>query len=99
MTILIVGGAGYIGSHRVRYLLETGQNPTVFDNLRNGHRTAVSGVGFRVTDDQRRDGDPTELVAGSTFAGQELGCGPQLAGLSQIFERPSAFEEASWAAR
>lgn len=99
MNILIAGGAGYIGSHVVRYLLETGQNPIVFDNLSNGHRDAVSGVGFGLNDDQRRDGDPVELVADSTLAGQELGWEPRFTGLSQTFERPSALEEARWAAR
>lgn len=45
MNILVVGGAGYIGSHCVRQLLEAGHRAVVLDNLVFGHRTAVaSGV-------------------------------------------------------
>ncbi len=38
MNILVLGGAGYIGSHMVRYLRERGDRVTVFDNLATGHR-------------------------------------------------------------
>lgn len=41
MNILVVGGAGYIGSHAVRVLIEAGHRVTVFDNLSRGHREAV----------------------------------------------------------
>lgn len=41
MNILVVGGAGYIGSHMVCELLEQGFNPLVFDNLSTGHLWAV----------------------------------------------------------
>ena len=41
MNILIPGGAGYIGSHTVRALLEAGHRVTVVDNLLTGHRQAV----------------------------------------------------------
>ncbi|MGA9227186.1 MAG: GDP-mannose 4,6-dehydratase, partial [Mesobacillus sp.] len=37
MNILIPGGAGYIGSHAVRQLLEEGYEVTVIDNLQTGH--------------------------------------------------------------
>jgi UDP-glucose 4-epimerase len=43
MKILVVGGAGYIGSHMVRELLEKGFDPIVFDNLSTGHTRAVPG--------------------------------------------------------
>lgn len=39
--ILVVGGAGYIGSHCVALLLEQGHNVIVLDNLSTGHRNAV----------------------------------------------------------
>lgn len=39
--ILVVGGAGYIGSHMVLCLQEAGYTPVVFDNLSTGHRDAV----------------------------------------------------------
>lgn len=41
MKILVVGGAGYIGSHMVRELLDRGFDPVVFDNLSTGHEWAV----------------------------------------------------------
>lgn len=39
--ILVVGGAGYIGSHMCKYLHEKGMRPIVLDNLIYGHRDAV----------------------------------------------------------
>lgn len=38
MKILVIGGAGYIGSHVVREFLDQGHTVTVFDNLSNGLR-------------------------------------------------------------
>lgn len=42
MNVLVVGGAGYIGSHCVRQLEQAGHYPVVLDNLVFGHRQAVS---------------------------------------------------------
>ncbi len=41
MTILVTGGAGYIGSHVCKALKEDGFEPVVYDNLSNGHEWAV----------------------------------------------------------
>ncbi|MEM9588115.1 MAG: UDP-glucose 4-epimerase GalE [Planctomycetota bacterium] len=41
MNVLVVGGAGYIGSHAVRLLLDAGHGVTVYDNLSRGHAAAV----------------------------------------------------------
>ena len=41
MTTLVLGGAGYIGSHMVKRLFEKGETPVVVDNLVTGHRAAV----------------------------------------------------------
>jgi UDP-glucose 4-epimerase len=41
MNILVVGGAGYIGSHMCKYLSQNGFTPIVLDNLVYGHRRAV----------------------------------------------------------
>jgi UDP-glucose 4-epimerase len=41
MTILVTGGAGYIGSHVVRQLGERNENVVVLDNLSTGFRSAV----------------------------------------------------------
>ena len=40
-NILVVGGAGYIGSYMCKYLSKNGYNPVVLDNLIYGHRQAV----------------------------------------------------------
>jgi len=42
MNVLVVGGAGYIGSHCVRQLIAAGHRPVVLDNLVYGHRAAVA---------------------------------------------------------
>ena len=39
--VLVVGGAGYIGSHTCLLLAERGYEPVVFDNLSNGHEEFV----------------------------------------------------------
>ena len=41
MTVLVTGGAGYIGSHTVRRLRQLGRNVVVLDNLDMGFRSAV----------------------------------------------------------
>lgn len=40
-TLLVTGGAGYVGSHCVAALIERGHKVVVFDNLQQGHREAV----------------------------------------------------------
>ena len=41
MKVLVVGGAGYIGSHAVRELVKEGNDVVVLDALYTGHRKAV----------------------------------------------------------
>ena len=50
MKVLVCGGAGYIGSHMVRYLAALGHEVVVFDNLATGHREAVGTVPLVVGD-------------------------------------------------
>ena len=45
-TILVTGGAGYIGSHLVKELIQKGHQPIVFDNLQTGHRIATDRALF-----------------------------------------------------
>lgn len=40
-SILVTGGAGYIGSHACKALARAGYTPVVYDNLSRGHRHAV----------------------------------------------------------
>jgi UDP-glucose 4-epimerase len=45
-TILVTGGAGYIGSHAVKELRRQGHQPIVYDNLQTGHRKAAKEALF-----------------------------------------------------
>lgn len=42
MAILVAGGAGYIGSHMVKDLIEHGYDVVVADNLSTGHKKAIN---------------------------------------------------------
>lgn len=44
MSILVCGGAGYIGSHMVAHLLEEGKDVIVIDSLETGHKESVKNV-------------------------------------------------------
>jgi UDP-glucose 4-epimerase len=51
MSILVTGGAGYIGSVTVELLRERGEQVVVLDNLSHGHRAAIApGVPFHQGD-------------------------------------------------
>ena len=42
MSILVCGGAGYIGSHAVHQLVAKGEDVVIVDNLQTGHRDALN---------------------------------------------------------
>lgn len=44
MKTLVVGGAGYIGSHTARQLTRAGHEVLVLDSFQNGHHEAVAGI-------------------------------------------------------
>lgn len=50
MSILVVGGAGYIGSHAARALRREGYEVIVYDNLSRGHALLVEGFELVVAD-------------------------------------------------
>jgi UDP-glucose 4-epimerase len=54
-SILVTGGAGYIGSHTVRQLVERGERVVVLDNLSTGYRSAVLGAPLVVGDTGDRE--------------------------------------------
>ncbi len=55
-SVLVVGGAGYIGSHMVKRLARGGYRVTTLDNLSFGHRDAVVAGAFVHGDLRDRDG-------------------------------------------
>lgn len=61
MTVLVTGGAGYIGSHMVLRLLDEGENVVVLDNLSTGFRWAVPAAAPLVVGDAG-DGDLVRTV-------------------------------------
>lgn len=59
MKVLVVGGAGYIGSHTCKMLARAGHEPVVYDDLSTGHEHAVRWGPLEVgdvRDDERLDG-------------------------------------------
>jgi UDP-glucose 4-epimerase len=60
MTILVTGGAGYIGSHMAHMLVDAGERVVVLDNLSTGFEWAVpKGVPLVVAE----TGDPVRVAA------------------------------------
>jgi UDP-glucose-4-epimerase GalE len=66
MNTLVVGGAGYIGSHMCKYLAQNGHTPIVLDNLVYGHREAVKWGPFIEGAMENRD------ILDSIFAQYEI---------------------------
>ena len=67
MNILVTGGAGYIGSHVVEELIETGESVVVIDNLSTGHRAAVHPRAEFVYGDLKDAGVVNRLFAEHKF--------------------------------
>src|SRR6516162_10254827 len=49
-TLLVTGGAGFVGSHACKALARAGYTPVTFDNLERGHRWAVKWGPFEHAD-------------------------------------------------
>src|ERR1700676_1897327 len=63
MTILVTGGAGYIGSHMVLAFLEAGERVVVLDNLSTGFRWAVPAGAPLVTGETGYQGLVAHVIA------------------------------------
>lgn len=56
MSVLICGGAGYVGSHNVKAFAQKGEDVIVVDSLETGHRASVpEGVKFYHADIRNRE--------------------------------------------
>jgi UDP-glucose 4-epimerase len=80
MSILIVGRAGYIGSHTAKALSEAGYPPIIFDNLSSGHRWALRWGAFEEGD----LADPAAIAA--VFRRHRIHAIIQFAALIQVGE-------------
>lgn len=67
MKVLVVGGAGYIGSVTVDQLLQAGHSVTVLDSLVAGHREAVNREAELVVGDVRDEDSLARLLASHSF--------------------------------
>jgi len=81
MNVLVVGGAGYIGSHCVRQLSAAGHRPVVLDSLVYGHRQAVAPGITLYTGDLGDEKAVTEILAREKID------------VVNIFRRPEFVEE------
>lgn len=57
MRYLVTGGAGFIGSHISRELLERGHSVRVFDNFSSGKRENLQGLDVEIVEGDLRDAD------------------------------------------
>lgn len=81
-TILVTGGAGYIGSHTVRLLASQGRRIVVLDNLVFGHRAAIVDPGVELVVGDVGD---RELVA-RLFAEHRFGAVVHFAAFAYVGE-------------
>ncbi|MBI5815585.1 MAG: UDP-glucose 4-epimerase GalE [Nitrospinae bacterium] len=79
-TALVTGGAGYIGSHCVRYLRRAGWDTVTLDDLSLGHAKSVEGTDLVVGD----IGDPATLD--SIFSTRKIDAVLHFAALSKVGE-------------
>ena len=81
MNVLVPGGAGYIGSHAVKQLIEAGHRAVVVDNLFRGHAKAVHP---RAAFHQLDLADTPELV--KVLARHQIECVMHFAALAYVGE-------------
>jgi UDP-glucose-4-epimerase GalE len=63
--VLVTGGAGYVGSHAVKALVQSGCSVTVYDDLSAGHGEAIEAI-------VNRTGTPVTLINGNVLDTQRV---------------------------
>lgn len=89
-NFLIVGGAGYIGSHVVKELLVKGHSVMVLDNLSTGHSQAINGGEFIQGDLGDRE------LLGQIFSSKKIDCVMHFAAhilVGESVEKPLTYYE------
>ena len=81
MNVVVTGGAGYIGSHAVRQLIEAGHRAVVVDNLYRGHAQAVD----RRATFHKIDLADTQALT-DVLAQEKIDCVMQFAALTYVGE-------------
>src|SRR4051794_15555839 len=87
MTLVVTGGAGYVGSVCTEHLLGAGHDVVVIDDLSTGHRDAVPGGARLVVGDVAEVAD--EVLAGGRIDGVVHFAARSLVGESA--ERPEKY--------
>jgi len=72
MKVLVVGGAGYIGSHTTYELIRAGHEVVVFDNLSTGTRSSVHPQAKFELGDIRCKGDITRVLEAEARSGKPI---------------------------
>ncbi len=88
--ILVTGGAGYIGSHAVKALRQSGFEPVIFDNFSTGHRSFVRSTPC-LEGDLRNPSDLTKVFAQYPIEGVMHFAGRALVGESH--EKPELYQQ------
>ena len=77
MNILVIGGAGYIGSHVIKALAEQGHTLLTYDNVSTGYRRVILAGDLVL-------GDPAEFIVDSSKIQRLLGWKPCFNDLEHI---------------
>ena len=88
--ILVTGGAGYIGSHAIKALRQSGYEPVIFDNFSTGHRSFVRSTPC-VEGDLRNPADLSKVFAQYPIEGVMHFAGRALVGESH--EKPDLYHQ------
>lgn len=67
MAVLVLGGAGYIGSHTVYELVDKGEDVVIVDNLQSGHKGAIHPKAAFLRGDVRDEAFLDQVFSGNAI--------------------------------